>query len=388
MVTVWGDTITEAGKYIPSFFRLDPNFPVGMVADPLNERKFYFSNPQLNVITSFRDLLVVEPFGDFKLNSNGLSDYEYPTPKPPRTYRILLVGNSISYYVNQHPFVKSINNGYTGVHQLCTVKRLELELNTLATLDDTPFNFEVLSYYHQAFLPLLLWPYYEVPKVVEKNDIDLVLFLETPDFTRLPSWTNVNTFYNFPMAAEGIPSAVHDAEYSMKGPLDRIPDGEPRDFYELCKKKNLVSVDTNNNLAFDFNNGKLEKEPEIKKAMYHMCGKPIDLLYKKLSAMKNSAGKPVRFLLCFTTTGILEPRSEASEFWSNLSQEYKLPFLNLSDDMAALRVSYYPSTELFGASDHFTSEGHLFFSHLLAHELIRNSLIPWNHSIPTTKGTP
>jgi hypothetical protein len=61
----------------------------------------------------------------------------------------------------------------------------------------------------------------------------MVLFLEAPDFERKPSWRNVDLFYNFPMNPSGIPSATHDAEYSMKGPLDRIPDGEPRKFYEL-----------------------------------------------------------------------------------------------------------------------------------------------------------
>ena len=62
IVSVWGDVIPDPGKFIPTFTDLKPEDTVGFVSDPTNERKLYFANPSLNVVTSYRDLFQYEPW--------------------------------------------------------------------------------------------------------------------------------------------------------------------------------------------------------------------------------------------------------------------------------------------------------------------------------------
>ena len=73
---------------------------------------------------------------------------------------------------------------------------MELELNTLASLDDLPENFEVLSLFHNANDPhLFLWPTYEVPDAVKKNDIDLVVIFQPPTVGNMENMPFLDYFY-------------------------------------------------------------------------------------------------------------------------------------------------------------------------------------------------
>lgn len=385
-VTVWGDTVPEPGRYLPTFMSLNPEDTIGFISDPspANERKFYFVNPRLNIVTSFRDRLVWEPWEE-RSNSKGLYDYDYPTPKPAKTFRILWVGDSRSYRVTDHPYTKTVNEGYGYNHQVSISKRLELELNTLAALEDVPVNFEVINMYHPACTAFFCWPTWQVPEAVKANDIDLVIVMQATEYRQVPAWDYVNYFFTWPLSAEGIPIDERKGgfdEYRLKPALERIPGGEPRKFYEMCKDRKLVDVAGDNNLHFNFFNGVLDKEPDLQKAIVHMCGKPMDVLNRNLKEMKTSSGEQVHMLLLYTPTGIYKPFSDYSEFWKGVSQLYDIPFLNLYDEMTALRISYYPISDQHIPEDHFVSEGHLFFGQLLAHDLIRDGFVPWSKPAP------
>ena len=371
-VSVWGDRLPDPGDYLPSFTRMKPKDPIGFIPDPSSPRKFFLANPGNNIITSFRDLTGnADAGGDYR-GSNGLNDFEYPLKKPPGTYRILLVGDSRSCMVVGYSFDADFNvkNRERYPRQIGMSKRMELELNQLAALEDAPLNFEVLNLAHSASFPLFLWPLYEVPEAVQKNDIDLVLFLQPPN----PNHFNpFQVYFERPLTAEGVPSAADDPEYLMLAPSKRIPEGEPKDFYNLCKSRHWVHQ-VDNNLVFDDN---LILKPETHEVLTRLYGKPLELLNRRLSAMKTSSGEPVRFLFCFSPTGYFEPSSVEGEFWRDLTQRFTIPFLDLSHEMTSLKISFYPMTE-FGGNSHFNIDGHLFFGRLMAHTLIYKGLIPWS----------
>ena len=386
-VSAWGDTVPDPAKYLPTFLNLNPGDTIGFVSDPANEKKLFIVNPGLNIITSFRDRLVFEPWEEMG-NSKGLNDYDYPTPKPAKTFRILLVGDSRSYRVTGHPYTKTVNDGYGYNHQVSISKRLELELNTLAALENAPMNFEVLNLYHPACTAFYCWPTWQVPEAVKNNDIDLVLVMQFTEYREVGVWDYVNYFFGWPLSPEGIPideRVVSMNEYRLKPAMERIPDGEPRQIYEICKQRKLVTLGSDGNLKFDLNSDILARNLDLQQDLIHLCGKPMDVLNRKLKGMKTSAGEPVRMLLCYSPTGNYKPFADHAEFWKSVSQTYDIPYLNLYDPMKALRLSYYPVSDLHFPEDHFVSEGHLFFGRLLAHELIHDGYIPWSKPEPPAK---
>jgi hypothetical protein len=159
-------------------------------------------------------------------------------------------------------------------------------------------------------------------------------------------------------------------EYVLKPPLERIPDGLPRKFYDYCKAHNLVKVD-GRNLVFD---DSVMSDPQIHDLILEFYGKPWEVLQRKLSEMKTSSGKPVRLLVLFGYSGRLGSNYYDREFYEEVAKKYNIPFLDLAPDLNALHVSYYPIT---GDGAHFNPDGAMFFGKLLTHELVREKLIPW-----------
>jgi hypothetical protein len=216
--------------------------------------------------------------------------------------------------------------------------------------------------------------------VVQNYDIDLVVILHPPTPT---GFNPYSAYFERPLTQDGIPAYQVDQEYLLKPALQRIPNGPARDFYDLCKAHKLVHIEKNN-IVF---NGDLDLDPGIRDSVIQLYGISIDLLNRKLSAMKTSSGQPVRLLVCFTPTAFLRSCFLYSEFWKDLTERFHIPFLNLFDEMTALRLSYLPMSEGAG-NDHFDSNGHFFFGRLMAHDLIRDKLIPWNGSADTPKNGP
>jgi hypothetical protein len=305
-VSVWGDQVPEPGSNLYPFSNIMSNQPGGLVCDPNNERKLYFSNPRLNAVLSYRDLYGNPRAGGEWANSNGLNESEYPLTKPAKTFRILLVGDSRSSVVDTYPFTRTMathgeESGYPRV--LSLTKRTELELNTLGALDNQPLNFEVLNRYFPADQPLFLWPTNIIPDLAKKNDIDLVVILQPPTISTVYPYLY---YFWSPLTADGIPTYPLDMEYYLKPPEKRIPAGEAREFYNLCKSKHLVTT-KDNNFIFD---DSLFLNPEFHDVLVRIYGKPLDLLKKKIDLIKTSGGQPVKLLLCTTHTGILRPNPE------------------------------------------------------------------------------
>jgi hypothetical protein len=341
------------------------------VPDSSDNRKFYVAKPDQQTIVSFRDLFGFDLAGGDIYNSNGLSETEYPTKKPKKTYRILFVGDSRSTEIVDYPlptdFHQQTHPGYPRI--LSISKQIERELNFEAALDDTDLNFEVLNAFRSAGQPLFLWPTFQVPDLVKHNDIDLVIIFMPPTAGIYP----YSCYFLDRINQEGIPTYTYppDTEYLLKPPIQRIQPGEPQHFYDLCKDRGLVKIQ---GTSFEFD-PKLFLYPELRDSLVKMYGRPLDVLNQKLLAMKTSSGQPVRLLLCIThTTQPYYGNLEDPQIWVDAAKKYNFPLLETNPEITAFWLSFYP---LAGNDIHLNPDGHDFFGRLLAHDLIRDKLIPW-----------
>jgi len=246
-------------------------------------------------------------------------------------------------------------------------KRLELTLNTLASWEDVPIHFEVIHQGAVSWNPLNIWPYYEVPPTVKKYDIDLVLYMLIPT-------TDLGPYYAWPMTSQGIPTAKADPEYLLKPAKDRIPGGLPRKLYDLCKAKNIVTI-FNNQVRFD-NTQEMVQDPEILDCMTKLYSKPMRLLREKLEAPDFIPGKKVRMEICFFPLGHFQALRWLKPFFDKVLVEIGAPSLDISESFTPLRYSYYPFSEI-DANDHMNTDGHMLMAFLLAHQLIREKVIPF-----------
>jgi hypothetical protein len=343
----------------------------GFVPDSSDGRKFYVAKPDQQTIVSFRDLFGFDwnpqPGG---YNSNHINEPEYPAKKPKNTYRILIVGDSRSAEIQAYPFPTDFhpprrNDDFP--QNLFLSKQIERELNFQAALDETSLNFEVFNSSLQG--DLYLWPTYKLPDIVKRNDIDLVIIFMPragPDFSPY------KFYFDHPITSEGIPQYPNDMEYVLKPPLERIPNGMPRNFYDFCKAHNLVRIDGN---VFNFDESLLSY-PELHDSLVKMYGRPLDVLNQKLLAIKTSSGQPVRLLLCSTHEGVgnlLYP--DNSQIWMDAAKKYNFPILDINAEFEALHLAFFPLTG--DDHNHMNPDGHLFFGKLIAHDLIHDKLIPW-----------
>lgn len=365
LTSYWGDTLTDPGRYLPFLRSLNGGWPYAAVADPSQERLFYFAHPDVPIITTFRDLFISNTSAEQTQSTHGVTDLEYPAEKPPRTFRILLVGDSHSGEIHTAPFKTRMADPPSRVTTV--YKQLEMELNTQAALDDVPTRFEVLNLYRIAAAPLGVWPTYEVPSACRKNDIDLVLILEMGGY--VPT-----VWYERPLSQDGIPSSDIDTEYSMRPPAERIPDDEDaKKFYEYCKSKNQVRIEGTNLI---FNNMDLP-DPEARPYLLGLYAKPLEVLKRKLDALQTPSGQKVRLSLIFSPSGQLFPvRTFAEKMWKDVARKLGLGYLDLEGPMTAVGYSYIPMSQLSG-DDHFDRNGGIFFGHLLAHQIIKEKMIPW-----------
>jgi hypothetical protein len=200
-------------------------------------------------------------------------------------------------YPFQTDFHQQKQAGYPRILNIS--KQIERELNFQAALDGTTVNFEVLNVAHNAYEPLFLWPTYELPDIVERNDIDLVVIFMPPTSPSMLDYLPYKIYFNHPITSQGIPKYPNSPEYLLKPPLERIPNGTPEKFYDFCRAHDLVKIDGN---IFNFDE-KLFTYPELHDSLVEMYGKPLDVLNQKLLGMKTSSGQPVRLLLCTTYTG-------------------------------------------------------------------------------------
>ncbi len=364
-VSVWGEPIANATSVMPYFKRMDAFRSVGFIADPRSEGRFYVTNPPNHLIAAFRDL-------EFASHLSDCQNFNYPQKKPFRTFRIFIVGRS-------YPCIQADCNydgkgtPTTSYNTMTTFPaKLELELNTQAALDDVPVHFEVMNAHVVTSVPIWTWPYTVVPPFVKSRNIDLVLI--TVD----PSQSDLEDFYLGPFTPDGRPPEEADPEFVLKPDSEKFAKEPLHSFFELCRNKKLLTVaeDKKWTLA-PFSQLISDAEVEIK--LISLVGASLGGLKKELDSILTSAGVPCRLGICyfFTPEMTYFPTKIDRRFWRDLCATTGMSFLDMTDIQLVTRLTYSPYSDVFSKGGHFSTDGHAFFGRLLAHELIRQNLIPF-----------
>lgn len=361
LVTVWGDKIQDqfSGAFLKDVLS---HGPMAMISDPRASRRFYIAHPLLNIVTSLRDLNLNEKNGVWDINAGGLTDFDYPFAKPSGVYRILLVGDShIMSIAGQIPLPSTY-------HALMETlpKKMELMLNALAAIENLPIRFEVLMDGRVAGGILNLWPYYSVPEIAKKYDVDTVLFFLTPNYTN-------EVYFLRPLTQEGIPAEKVDPEYVLKPAQERIPEGLPRQWFDLCRPKNLITIENNQILFAPLE--EFVKDPQIREYTARLYSRPLKLLKEKLASQKTSGGYARNLDMCLMPWTKFYPFKKEKPFWEAVLKDVGEPTLDLTDSLTAFRISFYPLSEIQD-NDHYTPDGQELISFLLTEALVRQKLIP------------
>ena len=371
LLSVWGTSfnIEENDPSPNPFLNFQKNDAAGFIPDPGQERRFFIASNATESVISFKDYYF-EKYRDLHdISTHGLNDFDYPTAKPPRTFRILIVGNSLSFSTGTTDHLRW---GW-GFNRMETMpKRLELMLNTEAAMDDCPENFEVLDIgYGEDSNPSFLWPYYEVPSLVKAFDIDLVLYV----FSSV-STDSFKVYFQRPLSAAGIPGPKTDPEYLMKPWKERIPKGVPEDFYKKCLARQWVLPVSRTQMSFTLFDD-LIQDGGIRNDLLEMEGRPVSMLAQKLRDLRTSKGAPVTCAMMFMLSrdhgmGTLDLHRD---FWREVAARSGLPFIDLSKYFTAFTRTYFPLDE-WGAHFHIVANGHPFYAYVVAHELLEENLIP------------
>jgi len=379
LASAWGFTLKSVSSYYSPILFNTSDQQVGFAAMPGNQKKFFISrnNPSYHFILSVKDYNFGAHWTDRDLGGQASSDFEYPPHKPAKTFRILIVGasrvvtapavpldedeNEIATDLNQHDF--HAPRTYT------FAKQLEFLLNTEAALDDVSEHFEVLTLAYPG-LKIQFFAPDEVPVLVKKYDIDLVLGLLAPSLEE-----GYLDYYTKPLTPEGIPAHDGDNEYLLKPWQQRVPKGAPKRLLEEAIKLKLINEKSPTELQFSlFQDLLLSGDNEIRDDLVEMLGKPLGVLDRRISSLQTSSGKTPKLAFFFVPAPDGNPYSQYESFWSNVCGRYGLDFLNLTKPYQDLKYGYFPTTEAC-CHFHYTAYGNELIATILKHELINKDWI-------------
>ncbi len=400
MVVLWPEPrsvgIPSMGGFLlsaknPSYFPLigpSGGSAMGFAVSPREKDRFFIAQPRahLNCVISVKDDHYAEHWSarDPAGVNRELTDFDYPTQKPPKTFRILIVGTSrvvtaprvlSDEELEKHAAVT--NQDFRSLRLDTFAKRLELLLNTEAALEGVSEHFEVLV----LGRPGLKLPFFvneQVPPVVEKYDVDLVLGLLTPTFEEA-----FEDYFLRPLTSEGIPGPL-DTEYLAKPWKERVPSGVPASFLKQCFDLHLVYEENPQRLKFVFFQDLLNRGgSEVRNDLITMLGKPLQVLDHRLRTVRVSpAGHAPRLKFLFVPDPDCDYVAHYRSFWSDVCTQNNLDLLDLSKPYEDLRYSYYPATEAC-CHQHFSAYGNELIAQLLLHYLPQKGWIPLGPGAPS-----
>jgi hypothetical protein len=212
----------------------------------------------------------------------------------------------------------------------------------------------------------------QVPPLMKKYDIDLVLGLLSPTFEE-----EYNDYYLKPLDGDGIPSNKPDPEFALKPWEERVPSGAPKKLLEEAMKLKLIQPWTKSSPKFCMFQDLLQSgNPDIRDSLIQMLGLPFQVLNRQLSGMKvASSGQVPKFRLFFVPDPDAVSIGLYESFWTDLCARYQLDLLDLSKPYEDLKYSYFPVTEAC-CHQHYTAYGSELIADLLRHYLPQKGWIP------------
>jgi hypothetical protein len=211
-----------------------------------------------------------------------------------------------------------------------------------------------------------IWPYYEVPKMVEKYDIDEVLYMAVPQ-----AHSPFDVYFTRPLGPTGVPSEAPDAEYLLKPLSEKTLDPAAERFWKKALAKDLARLGPHGQAVFS-DLVSLMRDPSFMVDLVELTGRPFGLLSKKVTGMRTSSGAPVGFHICFTPLPTVDPENFRS-LWQGIARTRGIPWLDLSGPIRALRPTFGEVTD--GGHEHFYLQGHALVAYLLSEELPARGIV-------------
>lgn len=355
------------GSHPPNlFFATNPPVDrIGLAPDPGIPHRFFLTNPHVNSILAVRDLrqdsIGMGPSAVF-LSPSGLRDFDYPPAKGPGVYRIILYGRSYVYYSPDGICAE------TSDHFLSSMcKKLEILLNLESSLRDRQVRFEVFNGGNVFDLPLNVAFYHEAPAIVNKFNIDLVLLFQDPGIS-------IASFLQYPLGKDGIPQEERDMEYMLKPLKEKEFTAEIDSLLTYCRRRKMVIQETEREIAINEND--VAGDPEGRDLLLRIVGRPISLTLDRFSGSGVGRRTKPRFAMLYHPLMGPDPKLEVKRaFYRDLAVRYRIPWIDLTDEIVATRATFYPSSE-YESTQHFNPEGHSLIAYLILRHLIRDIKIP------------
>ena len=368
IMTQAGGFLEKGGAGLGHLFNFSS--PLGLLADPGQRGNFYLALPSLNAVISLKDYEFDQHKESESENDNGLMDFTYPDAKPPGVFRLLEIGDSRMFFETEESKDKTWPWGYN--RMVTNPKKMELFLNTWATLNSEDTHYQVLFSGARRVYPIHLRSYYAAPQLAQKFDADLVLICMPMDF-------NIRSYQDFPYGQEGIPLMKIDTEFLQKPLSTRLKeDRDPilADLYQRCLDRRLIKPGQ----EVDLDLPPLVSDDKTREDLLALAANPLKLLAGKIKELKTKDGRPVGLGLVFFPVGNtggdnILPTEMYRNFWLEACGKAGVSFYDLTAVVASTRISYYPISE-FTSYRHFNDYGHDYFSIVMAQMLMKEKLIP------------
>ena len=357
---------TNNGQAEPIFDFNEHSF-CGLTSSPLEPRKLYIcgmSSFPTHSVYSFKDY-------DYANHWIGIApnDYDYPQQKPPKTYRIMVCGDS---RVVTAPRVdpKDLQGGGTFLTDTYA-KKLELMLNTQAALNNVDTHFEVLILSQLDENPTV-YGNYLMPDIAKKYDIDLFLPIAS---------CNYKDYFRRPITSEGLPAKIRDMEYVLKPQEKRIPTGPAGDLYRIYVKQHLGGMSD----LYDYGVIRFLDHPDVRDCLNRIFDNALGMLIDRLKAVKLSDGSSPKLVFTYIPWDAVDAYSDqVNPFLKELYQRHNASMLDIKEEFDLLRTAYSP-TQQNCCDHHWTAYGNELIATLLCRHLIQDKIIPFE---PVKKATP
>lgn len=357
-------TTASGDKPYTPYLRFEADERVAFVPDERAGRSFFLTSSSLNSVLCLKEYRFGELW-EADSATGPLVDFEYPARKPERTFRILMLGDSSLSGFDILPRESARRPG-----KMATIpKRLELMLNTLASLEGGGVHYEVLSMRHVSWDPLLVWPNYGIADFVGKFDVDLVLLMLSPA-TTMPSW---EAYLQRPITSKGIPAATTDAEYLLQPMSKRLVGNPAARFMERCKALGFARPEAEGSV--DIVNCGVLRDAPARSELLSLFAPPLRGIRESLESAR-PGGKSPAFWVCYFALGQRGAGVAERSFWEELCQRLQIPWLDLVAPLVAVADTWYPMWDQPGVW-HFNENGHMVFAFVLAHELVGRGIIPF-----------
>jgi DNA-binding beta-propeller fold protein YncE len=378
LATAWGFLAENDSFAYSPLLNFSDGVPIGFISSPRETRKLFISMGSYNnCVMSVKDYDFKESWGARNKSevSKVISDFNYPDKKPPKTFRILITGNSM-LVTAPLAFSDKDAAGHDGSSYMSHTfaKQMEFLLNLQASLKGVSEHYEVLTLGHPG-RSVVFFSNPEIPDLVKQYDVDMVIAFITPEQEE-----EFNNWYCQPLTSEGIPTGSNapDPEFLLKPLSERMPLGAAGDLFENAKKRGLARVNAYNQIEFSgsFQGLLSTKDEKIRTDLLEMLGKPLKVFSDKLKLSRTSEGKTPQFLVCFMPNDGAGPLSWFESFWTEICTRNNLSLVDFSKPFGDLKIQFFPTMEAC-CHQHFTAYGSSLVAYLLNYYLLEQHWIPF-----------